>query len=100
MMVATLGHAIERADLWETRFALARLGLALERHRLAHGSYPDRLDALVPGLLPGLPLDPFSGAPPEYRSSADGYVLRSAAEDAKLHLPDNRDPLLRWEVRR
>jgi len=100
LMLRNLGNAIERADLWETRFVLARLGVALERHRLARGSYPDRLDALVPDLLPKLPTDPFSGAPPEYRRIGDGYLLRSAAEDAKLDLIDHRDPILRWEVRR
>lgn len=100
MMVANLGNAIQRADLWETRFALARLGIALERHRLSRGVYPDELEALVPVLLPKLPTDPFSGAPPEYRRIGDGYLLRSAAEDATLDLIDQRDPILRWEVRR
>jgi hypothetical protein len=99
-MVANLGNAIQRADLWETRFVLARLGVALERYRLAHGTYPERLEALVPDLLPRLPLDPFSGAPPEYHASGRGYRLRSAAEDAKLDLIDKRDPILRWEMRR
>ena len=100
MMLSNLGNAIERADLWETRFMLGRLGLALERYRLARGIYPERLDALVPELLPKVPVDPFSGGPPEYRRSGDGYLLRSAAEDAKLSPIDQRDPMLRWEVRR
>ena len=99
-MVANLCNAIQRADLWETRFALARLGIALERHRLSLGVYPDELEALVPVLLPKLPTDPFSGAPPEYRRIGNGYLLRSAAEDATLDLIDQRDPILRWEVRR
>ena len=54
----------------------------------------------APGFLAGVPADPFSGTPPEYRPAGGGYLLRSVAEDAKLSLIDNRDPMLRWEVRR
>jgi len=50
--------ALQRADA---------IALALERWRLAHGDYPVSIDALVPELLPRLPIDPWSGRPMRYR---------------------------------
>jgi hypothetical protein len=37
------------------RINSARIALALERHRRAHGTYPENLDALAPAFLPALP---------------------------------------------
>ncbi|MFG0242461.1 MAG: hypothetical protein ACF8R9_06745 [Phycisphaerales bacterium JB054] len=48
----------------DTRHATRRgttIMLALERHRIARGTYPDSLDELVPEFLDALPLDPWSG---------------------------------------
>ena len=53
--------------------------VALERWRIRHGQYPDTLDALVPEILPAVPMDPWSAHPMGYRrmdSSAD-----------RMHLP-------------
>jgi hypothetical protein len=48
---------------------------ALRIWQLEHeGRYPERLEALVPGLLPSLPPDPYSGRPFRYRPS-DGQAL-------------------------
>ena len=46
--------------------AAARLVVALQLHRREHGTFPDRLDALVPGELEAVPLDPFDGKPFRY----------------------------------
>lgn len=100
MLLPNLLNAIDRADLWEARFAVARVGLALERHRLARGEYPASLDALVPEFLAALPSDPFTGAPPEYRREAAGYLLRSDADGKDFDLVGNPDTALRWAVRR
>ena len=48
--------------------------LALQRYRLAHGQYPDTLDALIPTYLNELPLDPLNGEPLRYRH-IDGRSL-------------------------
>ena len=40
--------------------------IALERHYLARGTYPESLDALVPTFITALPLDPFTGEPLRY----------------------------------
>jgi hypothetical protein len=64
----------------QTLLDQTRLGCALERHRLARGSFPASLDALVPGLIPAEPRDVMTGEPLHYRPTADGgYVLYSVA---------------------
>lgn len=40
---------------------MARVAVALERHRLRHGSHPETLSSLVPDLLADIPLDPMTG---------------------------------------
>jgi hypothetical protein len=56
----------------ETRIALTRTGVALERHRLENRVLPERLDVLVPRYLSAVPADPFDGQPLRYRVQADG----------------------------
>ncbi len=56
----------------------AAVACALERARLANGSYPKSLDALIPKFLTRAPIDFVSGAPFHYRVEGDGYVLYSA----------------------
>jgi hypothetical protein len=71
------------------RFAIAQvvadqgaLACALERHRRAHGQFPDRLEALVPQLLPAIPHDVLTGEPPKYRRTPEGgFVLYSIGWD-------------------
>ena len=59
------------------RVAIA--ALAVERYRRAHdGALPPSLDALVPALLPAVPIDPFTGHPLVYKSGKDSYLLYSA----------------------
>ena len=45
------------------RFATARLGVAIERHRLAKGSLPDSLDELVSTYIDAIPVDISTGNP-------------------------------------
>ena len=53
---------------------LARVAIALERYRLAHGEYPDSLTPLEP-LITRLPHDVINGQPLHYRRTADGQFL-------------------------
>jgi len=56
----------------------ARIACALERYRLAHGGYPDSLDALSPGCIDELPHDIMSGVSYRYQLRSDGtYLLYS-----------------------
>ncbi len=66
----------------ETMRRLALTACALERHRLAHGAYPDSLTTLVPAYLPAVPLDIIDGAPLRYRLNPDAtFTLYSLALD-------------------
>ena len=57
---------------------LARTGCALERHRLAHGEFPETLRELAPGFIDAVPKDIIGGGDPKYRRGADGsFVLYS-----------------------
>lgn len=53
----------------------ARIACALERYRLAHGAYPDSLDALAPACIDALPHDIMTGDPYHYQLRADGTFL-------------------------
>jgi hypothetical protein len=59
----------------QTAAELAALACALERYRLAHAQYPDRLDALVPGFVPKLARDLINGSPLNYRRTEAGQYL-------------------------
>ena len=62
----------------QTTVVMARIAVALERHRLANGNYPEKLDALVPRFLAKTPLDVFDGKPLRYRLNGDGtFILYS-----------------------
>jgi hypothetical protein len=62
----------------QTIVDLAALACALERHRLAAGSFPPTLDALVPRFIAKIPSDIIDGAPLKYRpTKGGGFVLYS-----------------------
>ena len=57
---------------------MARVAIALERYRLAHGEYPESLDALAPQFMEKIPHDIINGQPLHYRRTDDGqFVLYS-----------------------
>lgn len=59
-------------------YEAARLCLALERHRLAHKTYPDQLALLAPTYLPTLPTDPTTGEPFVFTNKGGNYLLTSS----------------------
>jgi hypothetical protein len=65
------------------RVRVAQAALALERHRFKHGNaLPTSLDALVPGFLEAVPIDPFDGKPLRYEKlEGGGYVVYSVGKD-------------------
>ncbi len=68
---AKFAYAQESVDL-------ARVAIALERYRRAHGEYPASLDALAPQFMERIPHDIIGGQPLHYRRTAGGqFVLYS-----------------------
>ena len=53
----------------------AQIACALERYRLAHGEYPETLDALAPQFIEKLPHDLVGGQPLHYRRTDGGKFL-------------------------
>jgi hypothetical protein len=70
--------AFSRNEAW-LRCAIA--GIAAERFRLAHGSWPDSLSALTPEFLLETPIDPFDGQPLRLRQRKDSLVIYSIGPD-------------------
>ncbi len=57
--------------------------VAAERCRLARGTWPPALEALVPDFLAKVPADPFGGEPLRYRRLEDRIVIYSVGEDGQ-----------------
>jgi len=61
----------------------ALVACALERYRMANGSYPDSLDALAPKFVEKVPHDIINGDPMKYRREGNGFILYSIGWDEK-----------------
>jgi hypothetical protein len=72
MLLPGLGKAANRFAYGQESVDLARAAIALERYRLAHGEYPESLDALAPQFIAKLPHDIINGQPLHYRLTTDG----------------------------
>jgi hypothetical protein len=77
--------ALSRIAIIDTRniaqLLTARVGLAIERYRLAAGKLPDDLTDLVPAYLDAVPKDPFDGNELRYKRLEVGFVVYSIGED-------------------
>lgn len=60
-----------------------RAGLACRLYKSRAGRYPETLDALVPGLLSEVPIDPFTGKPLVYRRQGEGFIVYSLGSNQK-----------------
>jgi len=78
--ISPVGKFVETTRAWAI---LARLSAALAVYRAEHGRYPDKLDALAPGLIQAVPGDPFNDKPLTYRLTDKGYILYSVGKDMK-----------------
>jgi hypothetical protein len=78
MLLPALGAVTKKFAYGQESVDLARVAIALERYRLAHGEYPESLDALAPQFIAKLPHDIINGQPLHYRRTNDGqFVLYS-----------------------
>jgi hypothetical protein len=89
-----------RGDLERARATAAETALALARYRLDHGAYPESLEELVPEYLDEMPVDPFTGVPPEYRREGDVFVVSCRIGDLEIPKPLDRDQILTWKLPR
>ncbi len=79
-----LSKSLVRFSEQGNAFDEAVAACALERHRLARGSYPATIAELVPTFIAAVPADVFSGQPLGYTRTPDGgFKLTSLAADGK-----------------
>jgi hypothetical protein len=73
--IPNIKKACQRIALTQTKVRHAMIACALERYQLAHGDYPETLDALVPQFIESIPNDVIGGKPPHYRRTEAGTYL-------------------------
>jgi len=84
MLFPAINRASQGAAVAQNSVNQARIAVALERFRLAHGSYPEALAALSPKFLPVLPHDVLTGEPHRYqREAPDRFVLYAVGLNLK-----------------
>ncbi len=77
LLLPALDKASKKFAIAQSYLDLARVAIALERYRLANGSYPTSLTALAPKYLPEIPHDIINGNPLNYSRRDDSFVLYS-----------------------
>ena len=83
MMIPNINKAAQITARNQTAADEALIACALERYRMANGSYPDSLDALVPKFLEKLPHDIITGEPLKYHRGDNSFVLYSIGWNEK-----------------
>ena len=84
MLLPALTRTSEKAARAQTLVDLVRVAIALERYRLAHGKYPETLEALMPKFIAKLPHDVINGQPLKYRrTEGRSFILYSVGWDEK-----------------
>jgi hypothetical protein len=86
MLLLVLGNAPRKFAGGQSSVDLARVAIALERYRLAHGEYPKSLDALVPQFITKLPHDIINGQPLHYRRTSDPSSQSSDAASGQFFI--------------
>jgi hypothetical protein len=75
MLNPAIRAAVIKFAIIQGQVDLAHVGCALERYRLAHGNYPESLDALAPQFIAKIPHDIINGQPLHYRRTDDGKFM-------------------------
>jgi len=84
MLLPAFFHSPQHAAFAQTDVDLMTVACALERYRLAEGSYPDQLASLTPRFIAALPHDIINGQPLKYRRTDSGkFVLYSVGWNEK-----------------
>ena len=82
----SMGKFIKEIAISQSSVDMARTAVALERYRLAHGGYPDSLDALAPQFMEKVPHDVIGGGPLHYRRTSDPSSQSSDAAGGQFVL--------------
>ncbi len=84
MIAPAIQSCVKKTARGQVTLDIALLACGLERYRIAKGSYPETLDALVPTFAAKVPLDAAVGKALHYqREKDDRFVLYSIGSDLK-----------------
>lgn len=75
LLIPALGNASTKFARAQSFTDKARVAIALERYRLAHGNFPETLDALTPRFMEKIPHDIVGGQPLKYQRTSDGQFI-------------------------
>ncbi|HTB63951.1 MAG TPA: hypothetical protein VK737_10215 [Opitutales bacterium] len=90
-LLPTAGSCVAIFAHSQTWLDQAAVACALERYRLAQGTYPEKLNDLVPKYIKKLPNDIITGGPLHYQRTPDGlFVLYSIGWDGIDHGGEER----------
>jgi hypothetical protein len=78
-----IGKALTRWLRMETERQLVLAAIGVERFRVRHGRYPERLGELAPEILPSVPVDFGDGQPIRYEREGNAFRLWSVMEAAQ-----------------
>jgi len=82
-LIANFGAAFMKEAMLEATIVASRTGLACRLYKSRTGQYPENLEALVPGILKEVPIDPFTGKPFVYRREGEGFIVYSLGSNEK-----------------
>ena len=77
------GNAVSLAISADARHELAVIGLAAKRYQIATGSFPGKLENLVPEYVDHVPADPFSDGAMHMKRDGNDLVLYSVGADCR-----------------
>ena len=83
MMIGDSEAAFMKEAMVEAIMLTSRTGLACRLYKSRNGSYPESLEALIPGILTEVPIDPFTGKPLVYRREGQGFIVYSLGSNQK-----------------
>jgi hypothetical protein len=72
---------------------IAVLAFGLSDHKHANGAYPEKLDVLVPSVIPAIPIVPWSGHPVTYNRTETGYIVTAPPRSKR-----NKEPVVVWRI--
>ncbi|MEO7678662.1 MAG: hypothetical protein ABIV39_18055, partial [Verrucomicrobiota bacterium] len=75
LLLPSLHKLSQKFAVAQSSTDMARIACALERYRLAHGSFPETLAAIAPQFLQKIPQDVINGKPLNYRLTENGQFI-------------------------
>jgi hypothetical protein len=83
LFLPALDAATAAQDRANSSFELTRLAAALAVYRAENGSYPEKLDVLLPAVLEKLPVDLYQAKPYIYKRIDAGYLLYNTGPNGR-----------------